>query len=191
MFGIRNVSLPEIKVDELEKMYLRPSPMPVSVQGKPATYGELCESLGFCPAGLVEAELLDFFAAEGINRYEYQQVDAWLVAKKGEKRFWFWRPLREKDIIEDYRWGVEAAGYENTWENGFYCHKIGECRPYDSLVPMPVLQKVGRIESKFKDSVKFFVSDYGSPRPDPFIMVRTAKQGREIFIFDSWDEPGF
>ena len=61
---------------------------------------------------------------------------------------------------------------------------------------MHALEKVMKIEQKFGDRVKFFVSDYIFPKPDPFIMVRPAMENagdatEYHFVFDVWDEPGF
>ncbi len=161
---------------------------------KQHAYEKLAESLGFYPAELVRAQLLEFFETEAIDLYDYAQVEAWLTQKKAEAKatHWCWRPLRAKDVITGYMWGVNASNYRD----GFYRESADCCRPYERLVPMHALQKVAKIETKFGDRVKFFVSDYASLKPDPFIMVRPALResgGINLyhFVFDVWDEPGF
>ena len=61
--------------------------------------------------------------------------------------------------------------------------------PYDKLVPGHILNDVKTIEQRFAGRVHFFVSDYGVPVPDPFIMV-TAYTMKRV-VFGAWDEPGF
>lgn len=161
---------------------------------KQSSYDEVAEKIGFIPAELTRTQLLEFFRAEGINLYDYDQVNKWLAAKKKEANatHWCWRPLREKDIVSMYGWGYANGDYTD----GFYYPSQAGCRLYDRLVPLHALEKVEKIKAKFGDRVKFFVSDYASPKPDPFIMVRTTAYftgtAAEYFlIFDAWDEPGF
>ena len=164
---------------------------------KQRSYEEVAKALGFKPAELVRAQLLEFFEQEGIKLYDNDQVEAWLSDKKkqAEAEHWCWRPLREKDIIAGYRWGYTKD--TQTWHDGFYSStgKSWECRPYQRLVPQHALEKVAKLEAKFGDDVKFFVSDYAHPDVDPFIMVRPAAcndgGGNYRLIFDAWDEPGF
>lgn len=163
---------------------------------KQRSYEEVAQQLDFDPAELTRAQLLEFFWTEGITLYDYDQVNAWLGKKKAEAKakLWCWRPLREKDIITAYRWGFDYE--KGKWNDGFYRAKNWSCRPYDRLVPLHALLKVAKIEGKFGDRVKFFVSDYATPDVDPFIMVRPAMcdsgtQAEYNLIFDVWDEPGF
>lgn len=164
---------------------------------KQRSYEEVAEKLGFIPAELVRAQLLGFFETEGIKLYDYDQVSAWLTEKKKQANatHWCWRALREKDVIKGYQWG-QPRGFDTVLKDGFYGNNMWECRPYDRLVPLHALEKAVEIEKKFGDPVKFFVSDYASPKVDPFIMVRPAmfgpgKQTEYCLIFDVWDEPGF
>ncbi len=163
---------------------------------KQRSYEEVAQSLGFFPAELTRAQLLEFFEDEGIKLYDYDQVCAWMTKKKVEAKAenWCWRALREKDVIEGYRWGWDDETRRNN--DGFYSSKDWGCRPYERLVPMRALEKVAKIEAKFGDRVKFLVSDYVSPNADPFIMVRPAMcdsgtSAEYNLIFDVWDEPGF
>lgn len=190
------------EIAELERIAVIPFPtarVPLCLveSQKQRFYEEVAQQLGFIPAELTRAQLLEFFDSESIKLYDYSQVQAWLTGKKeqAKARNWCWRALREKDVIEGYEWGVDH--WNAVWHDGFYS-KRWECRPYERLVPMHALEKVAKIEAKFGDRVKFFVSDYTSLKVDPFIMVRPAMcdSGREgkgeyNLIFDVWDEPGF
>lgn len=210
MFGMKKSQETQVdkaaqtEIRELERMAAIPFPqgkVPARLvePSKQRSYEEVAQLLGFMPAELVRAQLLEFFEEEGIKLYDYAQVGAWLTKKKVEAgvQHWCWRPLREKDVITDYMWGYDAE--RATWSDGFYSSssqsKSWECRPYARLVPRHALENVAKIEAKFGDRVKFFVSDYAHPDVDPFIMVRPAmcNDGGENYrlIFDVWDEPGF
>ena len=207
MFALRKkqVQVDEValaEVAELERIAAIPFPtarVPLRLveSQKAASYGEVAQSLGFVPAELTRAQLLEFFETDGIKLYDNDQVNAWLAKKKAEAKaeLWCWRPLREKDIITGYLWGYDAE--KRRWSDGFYSstHKSWECRPYARLVPQHALEKVAKIEAKFGDRVKFFVSDYAAPDVDPFIMVRPTMcndgGANYCLVFDAWDEPGF
>ena len=70
-------------------------------------------------------------------------------------------------------------------------------RVNDKLIPLHALEKLKLIENEFGNQVSFYVSDYTSDVPDPFIMVvpkniNTNVDVKDyIIIFDMWDEPGF
>lgn len=159
-------------------------------------YEEVAQSIGFMPAELVCAKLLAFFEEKSIELFDYDQVVTWLSMKKKQVRqeSWCWRPLLGSDIATGYQWG-DRAEFGNL-KDGYYHSRNWECRPYEQLVPIPVLENVAMIKERFGDHVKFFVSDYATPRPDPFIMVRPAMCNSGLdkdyhFIFAHWDEPGF
>lgn len=206
MFGLRKqdpqideATRAETKKQEQAKVILFPTaavPVRLVESEKQRSYDEVARKLGFMPPELTRAQLLEFFEERGIKLYDYAQVKAWLTKKKVEAKAenWCWRPLREKDVINDYHWGYDAEN--NKWDDGFYSasKKGWECRPYARLVPQHALEKVEQLEARFGDSVKFFVSDYADPDVDPFIMVRPTKcndRGHYILVFDAWDEPGF
>lgn len=165
--------------------------VPMIVIDEQGSYEELAETLGFAPAELVRAQLLEFFARAGIKIYDYDRVSQWLTKKRKEakKSRWCWRPLRLKDVVRGYRWG--------SWEeDDFYDSGDSGCRQYERLIPRGVLEKVAKIEVAFGDRVNFFVSDYADQKPDPFIMVRAKTVDTDNprdyqFVFDHWDEPGF
>lgn len=162
-------------------------------------YEQMADSLGFCNAELIRAQLLEFLEIEEIQIYKYPEVKAWLTAKKVEAgaKEWCWRPLRAKDVNKDIAWSPREG---NGYRDGFYTNYSGQCPPYRRIVPGHALEKVALIESqeKFKDRVLFFVSDYPSPTADPFLMVRPnmpIDQSQQVedylLVIDVWDEPGF
>lgn len=154
------------------------------------SYDEVARSLGFFPGELIRIQLLEFFKEEKIKLYNRSQVESWLIEerKQAKANSWCWRPLREKDILTSF----QLTSYADD-EDGYYDSKKWECRPYGNLVPRHALEKAVKIEAKFGDHVKFFVSDYSSVKPDIFIMVRSALLGERHgnFIFDAWNEPSF
>jgi len=168
----------------------------ITVQGQ-QTYEQIAKKLGFAPEELVRNQLLSFLNEKAIKVYDYSEVDAYMIQKrkKAGKQFWMWRPLRDKDVIEDFCWGCDE--YDRAAYDGYYQAEDGSCRPYERLVPHHVLEKVVLLESKFKKKVAFFVSDYADPKPDPFIGVRPRRcaddedPSDDMIIFDVWNEPGF
>ena len=160
-------------------------------------YEEVSRSVGFVPAELLRAQLIAFFAANEICLYPPDEVSTWLAHKcnrehPDKKMLWCWAPLRPQDVIDGWHWGFEDKG--SHWQHGLYEKR--RCQVYQRLVPLPALEKVRKIEESFGQSVKFFVSGYTSPIPDPFIMVRPAQMNAGDvtpynLIFDHWDEPGF
>ncbi|MDO8584355.1 MAG: hypothetical protein Q7R83_04210 [bacterium] len=169
-------------------------PTHVVAEDAQKAYEEVAKEIGFWPAELVTTQLRAFFEREGIKIYDNDAVDAWLTKKREDAKAepWFWRPLREKDVIEAYCWGGTDG---DTWEDDHYSDTLWRCRPYDRLVPRHALEKVAKIIALFDDRVKFFVSHYDDPNADPFIMVMPAMADsggyQSCFIFDYWDEPGF
>ncbi len=63
-----------------------------------------------------------------------------------------------------------------------------ESGPYQHPVPLAHLTHALAIKAAFPE-LEFFVSDYASVKPDPFIMC-THHDGWRI-VFGVWDEPGF
>lgn len=152
------------------------------------SYEEVARSIGFMPTQLLLVKMYEFMSDAGIEVFDNRKVDAYLRAMTPRGSAWCWRPLRPRDRIEDFQFGGAR---------GFYSASNWACRPYESLAPRHALEKVERIDRQFGASVKFFVSDFGVPNADPFIMCRPGQcdsgdgdRPYEI-IFDVWDEPGF
>ena len=140
------------------------------------------EALGYEPPALLEAKLLNYFKENGIKVYDYNSVFNYLKGKaEAQGKKFIWRPLRPQDTEVGYSWG----GFN---EHGSY-HKHWDYRPYTHAVPLRVLATVEKIVERFGNKVKFFVSDYAVPRPDPFIMVTALDVS--TLVFDYWDEPDF
>lgn len=154
---------------------------------------DVSNSIDFVIYDVVETALEAFLSLE-LNILDREEVTRWLKAKavNDGARFWVWRPLRKEDALST-GWSVNCFG--KRLENGKYDPDIKICSPYNLRIPLTVLEKVKQIEDKFYRYVKFFVSHYEVPEPDPFIMVRPWIYNQEgsfsTFIFDCWDEPGF
>jgi hypothetical protein len=162
-------------------------------------YEAIARELNYSPAHLLQEQLLRFLAENQIQIYDYDAVDHYLaaIAEKVGK-VWVWRPLRKQDTLD---WKNENGhchwwGRAPTGETGHVTAGHGSCRanewtyrPYHHAVPAPILWNAKKIHDEFGERVKFFVSDYAVPKPDPFIMV-TAQDVDKI-IFGVWDEPSF
>lgn len=168
----------------------KPRPRLVEVGAEPlGVYEELAEDLDFCPAQLLEEQLKRFLGESNIPIYDYGEVDQYMaVLAEEQKMAWIWRPLRKCDRPNTGWNGRETQGTTEYDGHGSY-HDLKRYRPYDKAVPAHILRHVKKIQDKFGDNVKFFVSDYAVPNPDPFIMV-TAEDVEKI-VFGVWDEPGF
>ena len=165
----------------------RPKPYLVKSRPSLAEYRTVADSIGFMPAQLLEASVLEFVAANRIPVFDYEEVWRYL-AKKAEDvdKHFVWCPLRGKDLPPPSR------GFD--WRNGEvltkYKHGGLMATPYGygKAVPMKVLEDVRRIEKEFP-TMLFFISDYEVPNPDPFIMM--TSQGIRLIVFGVWDEPDF
>jgi hypothetical protein len=170
---------------------VRPKPNFVVVQDRNIDeYGEVANALGFCPAKLLQEHLLQFMSTVGIQIFNYDEVSNYLKKKAQEiDMYWIWRPLREKDKPDGWRWfGITDENRESALGHGGY-NDDWEHRRYDKPVPLSILRDVKKIDDKFGDQVGFFVSDYAVPNPDPFIMVTALDVAR--IVFGVWDEPDF
>jgi hypothetical protein len=188
MFGLKKVAAAPIVLSVPTK----PAARPIAAGSEPlGTYEALAKELGFLPAQLLEEQLKRFLAESRIQVYPYQEVDKYLATlAENEGKAWIWRPLREKDK-PDYAYSGRAnkeKGIDQFRGHGSYRDEWNY-RPYDKAVPIHILRQVKKIQDKFGDQVKFFVSDYAVPDPDPFIMVTALDVDR--VIFGVWDEPGF
>jgi len=135
---------------------------------------------------------------------------------------WGWHPLRASDasivagaeIGRIYKWTANGARDTIKFKNEYdqendlakYNHdgrSHSECRtvyprPYNRLIPMPVLQTVAGIVERFP-SVNFIVADWAdyetttivptSRMQDPFLAV--VGPGIPLMIIERWDEPSF
>lgn len=187
-------SVLELEVVELVELPTARIPVLPTDQETQHMYEELAQSLGFAPSGLIRVQLLSFFHEQHIALYDYKQVAAWLTIKRGEAGAdrWYWRPLRDKDEITEWKWGDYYPSNEEAWDD-FYTSKQWECRPFARIVPIEILRLVKLIEDKLEGQVKFFVSYYNDrKKPTFFIMVRPAmcddsEKPDYKLIFGSWE----
>lgn len=170
----------------------------VSVSKEELTeYEELANSIDFSPSELTRLRLLTFFAERKIALFDNKKVTAWLTAERedaDDEELWTWRALRQSDVSAEYSWGND----DNEWQDGYYTSTDEEnayyCRPYDRLVPIPILKLVKEIEEVIgSDKINFYVSDYDDEESTTFIMVRPSVDdsgyGEFNLIFGSWDNP--
>ncbi len=94
----------------------------------------------------------------------------------GKMLVWCWKPLRQSD-----------EGWTNYTSTAKHGHLSGQ--RYQGAVPLPMLRLVGRISKVFPE-VHFYVSDYPSKKPDPFLMVSALGPFNNL-INGHWDEPDF
>lgn len=100
---------------------------------------------------------------------------------------------RLKESDDEYKHPVRHLG-SRIYGRGYYRPDDHQCRPYDKVIPMRILDRVREIEEYIPGRIRFFVSDYVDPRlRDPFIAAKIG-WGRlfdDLIVFDCWDEPGF
>src|SRR6266481_145307 len=138
-------------------------------------YVAVAEKVGFVNGAFLTAHLWDFFVEEGIGLYDYAKVYSFLTQKAKlegsaedvEKRIWCWKPLRKSDVNE-------LENHLQWYENGHIARQV----QYHGAVPYPVLLTVNKIVQRFGDQVHFYVSDYASKEPDPFLAVTGLGIGR-------------
>lgn len=168
-----------IRTMQESKRYVEMPPIPErmtlvsAAEPVPAEYMSVAKAVGFeCPQ-MLQAEL-EAFLAEHFHVYDPDKVTSYMNALcmrefdvNGNRVRWDWRPLRQQDMDESSPWSG----------------------PYDKFVPYPVLLTVKRIDEAFGDRVQFYVTDYVSPKPDPFLAV--SARGLPYYVIERWDEPTF
>lgn len=178
----------EIVIQEVK----RPKPQLVVVNYPLTEYEKTAKELNFLPAALLHKQILQFLSDEKIFTYDFEKVMKylWSDVEKLNKNL-----IKEKNRSESLLKVIWIPlRYEDGWDSrheGFGWHGSANDKNimYDKLIPAHILKDVQKIENKFENKVKFFVSDYEVVNPDPFIMV-TANNMNHI-IFGVWDEPGF
>jgi hypothetical protein len=146
--------------------------------------------------------------------YNLAEVVAFMdeKAKTDGKGFgWEWRPVRNKDHINNAAWGTPSSRDEfwaltrdrvtpaSDYYNGpseFMSSRRRTPHVYDKVIPMHALQRIAAVEKTYSKPVSFFVSDYATEphiRPDPFLLVVLRDTPVELgrFVIDFWDEPNF
>ncbi len=143
-------------------------------------YLELAKRISLDNAGFHSWALPRFFRREEISLYPIETVKLFLTALANrEGKIWCWVPLRKEDT---------ENGWTNHLGSGEHGHLDRRGR-YDKPMPIEILRLVDKISTAFPHA-GFFVSDYATERPDPFIMV-TGHGNVPFFVFGHWDEPDF
>ena len=120
------------------------------------------------------AEWKDTATPEQIKDYSRDPLGlkSWLgFASRPKRVIWGWRPLRGSD--------VKGLTHEHPL-SGTYLHAI----------PFAVLTTIERLQGRLPHA-KFFVSDYETELPDPFLMITHPTLGLNGFVVERWNEPGF
>lgn len=158
-----------------------------------AEYAELSIAIGIMPpdlgiesfkALLVKLDI-PIFSLHEVIRY----MDAKAEKESKHRSGWEWRPLREKDHLENLKFGtaaqrrqdqygrqsadsviVPATDYYAGITETAYQHKgmqvpathrsPGSSKPYDRTIPLHAVRRCAAIEKDYKGPVSFFVSDY-------------------------------
>jgi hypothetical protein len=182
------------RMKEAEKVkppMLRPLPMLVPSQPCLDEYEQMAKEIRFMPAKLIEAKIFQILRQNEIKVFDYDQVYLYLKDKalrENPNKRWIWRPLREQDRLPFEFEHPKSSRVDDWGWHGYYRPKQSEFRPYDKPVPLRVLKEVKLIGDQVPTAT-FFVSDYATVRPDPFIMVTQLDVA--IIVFDVWDEPDF
>lgn len=195
MFGAK-VFMFGARASEATKWRPRPRLVKAMEPSKMSEYESLAREIDFYPGQLLQERIKSFLAEHGIETFDNNEVHRYMEkeatsaslpgvknGRSGEAdrkkslrhRVYSWRPLRAIDGHATWRWP------------SYY-----DANPYDKAVPVHILRQVKLINDHFNGQssvVKFFVTDYAVPNPDPFIAVRGA--GTELIVFGVWDEPEF
>jgi len=164
----------------------------------PDEYLTLAASIGMDSPNIIKARLERYLALNGWVVYPYDRVMAYLQQLADREQLnpivnlpddgWtrpmpsrvvpYWAPLRKKDARSNMRkpgrTEMEPAVVAPVYERD---------------VPKHALEKVQALERDLGEGpLAFFVSDYASVRPDPFLLV-LAGDGK--YVIDVWDEPGW
>lgn len=180
----------------------RPLPVVLDLPELPdlSEYEEVAATLGFRPpeldqqaAEIKRREVIGFLLDNGFPIYDNDEVHAFMSKLAAERNEWFcWARLdrtAESEQLSRLEWDREmrmaAFGHRITQkQHGQLVHT-----PYSRPVPLNILKRAAAIRKKFGEEVGFYVSDYASVDPDPFIAVKRG--GGPLIIFGVWDEPGF
>jgi hypothetical protein len=187
-------------------------PEPVAVQVDDSefeNYERVANELKFENVASLRERLLRFFSREGILVYPFDQVAAFLTAKKpvfdfiGDPIVWVWKPLRKEDMGKLTNFGgihnehfveKKVSLWKKILEGEWYWRRqipsdgqISQGQ-YGLKVPYPVLLTAQKVAAAFPQ-VHFYVSDYESRNPDPFLAVTAV--GMEFLVIEHWDEPDF
>lgn len=187
MFGFREKAQPTVPAVAVLEEVPR-GEVPTASEGlraHVAKYQEVASRIGFAPGNLVQEQLPIFCADNQIPVYDADRVSDFLDRKaakdKEAKGNWSWIPLRAGDM------GKVTKATHNNNNEALYVGGISKNRHYHALVPMPILERVEKIQKAFPE-LHFFVSDI-APNMDPFICVLGV--GLSLIVFGQWNEPGF
>ena len=148
-------------------------------------YAKVAEEIGFKSSALVLDKIRAYLRSRDNRVYHLEEVEGFLAQQMPNNcRSIRWVALRTEDRI-DPNWWYLGRDYGHCIV-GFQGH--GYSRP----LPLPALYLVRDIEQKLgKNEVSFFVSDYASAMPDPFLAVAPRENITDLTVIFHWDEPNF
>lgn len=190
-FGKKETVSPAVAVEEVPRGEIPKLSEGLRAQVK--KYQEVAQRIRFVPGNLM-AECVTIFCADNqIPIYDLDRVSDFLDRKAAADRkangMWAWVPLRKEDSGKLSRPGHsnKHARKESAVRRYDDVGKIMIERGYHGLIPMPILDRVEKIQKAFPE-LNFFVSDI-SPNSDPFIAVSGV--GFNMIVFGQWNEPDF
>ncbi len=160
---------------------VRSSAKPIRASLAPVAYLELARSINLDSAATDEIRLTEAILHQGLTVYDAHLVDEYLTDKAeaiSVNTRWVWKALRKVDEPERGAQDLNGIMVLST--------------VYRHPVPATALAKVKELLDEMPDA-SFFVSDYETVKPDPFLIVTTKRlmEAGKGFIIDQWDEPGF
>lgn len=142
----------------------------------------VCEAIGAKHiTALARMEMV--LAIEVGKLYSLQEVNLFLLSLCPAGKEVQWLPLCGRTIKERRRWTYWTNNESNEV---FVC--IMPAPKYARPVPMKALSLIQTIEKEVPDTFGYYVSDYGDPAPDPFLLVRNEDTNSERIVLH-WDEP--
>ena len=163
----------------------RPEPIAIEVLDSDALaeYVAVADSIGFSNPALARARLLNFLQREEIPVYDNDRVASFmgeLVDKINSER-----KRGDRDIV--WAWRAIVNGSRSLVSGWSHNGMISQ-HEYERAVPLDALKTVSKIRGEFPEA-RFYVTDYESVRPDPFLCVML--DGCEHVVIAVWDEPDF
>ena len=134
---------------------------------------------------MIEDAITELMRSVDIPRYATDEVNAYMDRLAlADSTYWCWRRLNSDQNCPSGPDGHSIKGK-------FYGYTDDKGEPYSHPIPIEMLRRAGKIAAEFPDS-GFFVSDYTSEQPDPFIMCwHPGMKNLDRIVFGVWDEPGF